>query len=178
MLGLSQTTRYGLRALGCVQGPGCICFLIRDIAKSTGVPKPYLAKIITLLSRKGIVLAKRGHRGGIVLARPAKDISLLEVVEALEGKGWVADCLLGLDHGGGDRVCPTHAAWQNLREQIKDLLRKITLADLPGDKTPPPIPPAKEGELASPHDSTGQKKPAGQTRRRRRGFAPLGWPAP
>lgn len=130
MLCLSQTTGYAIKALGCLTNPGAPSCFIADVARITRVPRPYLAKIINLLARHGLVISKRGYRGGIALARPPSEISLLEVVEAVEGKDWLGPCLLAIDECAQGHDCPTHAFWNDIREQIRTKLHTTTLAEV------------------------------------------------
>jgi Rrf2 family protein len=130
MLCLSQTTGYAVQALVCLDEQGGHASLIRDIARCAGIPKPYLARIINDLVHEGLVAAKRGYRGGIALARPARNISLLQIVEAIEGPNWIAPCLLGLNDCTAHTLCPAHVAWQRISRQLKALLGRTTLADV------------------------------------------------
>lgn len=130
MLCLSQTTGYAVRALVCLDEQGGHANLIRDIAKCAGIPKPYLARIINDLAHEGLVAAKRGYRGGIALARPAGEISLLQVVEAVEGPDWIAPCLLGLNDCAAHKNCPAHVVWQRVAKQLKAVMSRTTLADV------------------------------------------------
>jgi Rrf2 family transcriptional regulator, iron-sulfur cluster assembly transcription factor len=130
MLSLSQTTGYAVRALICLGEPRGRACLIRDIAKCADIPKPYLARIINDLTHKGLVTAKRGYQGGITLARPADEISLLQVVEAVEGPEWIAPCLLGLNDCASHQDCPTHVFWKRVSRQLKTLMGRTMLADI------------------------------------------------
>ena len=130
MLCLSQTTGYAIKALGCLNETAQRPVLIADVARRTGVPRPYLAKIINSLARRGLVTAKRGHHGGILLARPPGEISLLQVVEAVEGPDWLGPCLLALDDCTSDHACPTHAFWMEIRERIQQKLAETKLAEV------------------------------------------------
>ena len=130
MLCLSQTTGYAIRALGCLHRQSCPAQLIRDIAKCAGIPKPYLARILNKLTHRGLVLAKRGYAGGISLARPAEQISLLQIVEAVEGPEWISPCLLHMEGCGHPDACPTREVWQQVSEQLRTALNKATLADV------------------------------------------------
>lgn len=127
MLSLSQTTGYAIQALGCLNESSCACHQTAAIARCAKVPKPYLFKIIQALARKGIVNAKRGVGGGIALARRPEQISLLEVVEAIEGEHWLGECLLSLNDCSSEHACPTHAFWQRIRQEITAELGKTTL---------------------------------------------------
>ncbi len=130
MLSLSQTTGYAIKALGCLNDPACRCRNTPAIARRAGVPQPYLAKIVNSLARQGLVTAKRGVGGGISLARRPEEISLLQIVEAVEGKDWLGECLLGLDECSDLATCPTHDFWQRIRREITKELGKITLASI------------------------------------------------
>jgi Rrf2 family protein len=130
MLCLSQTTGYAVHALVCLDERGGRATLTREIAKCANIPKPYLARIINDLTHQGLVAAKRGYRGGIALARPAGEISLLQVVEAIEGPDWIAPCLLGLNDCTAHRLCPAHVVWQRISKQLKAVLGRTTVADV------------------------------------------------
>jgi len=127
---LSQTTGYTVHALACLHAGSGQPRTIHDIADCTGIHKPYLAKILNQLSQRGLVSTKRGYRGGIALSRPPEKITLLEIVEAVEGPKWLGPCLLGLDDCAARRVCPTHNVWASVQRQIIDVLRRTTLADV------------------------------------------------
>jgi Rrf2 family iron-sulfur cluster assembly transcriptional regulator len=130
MLCFSQTTGYAVRALICLDQRRDHACLIRDVATCASIPKPYLARIINDLTHKGLVNAKRGYQGGIALARPATEISLLQVVEAIEGPDWIAPCLLGLDDCTSHKTCPIHVFWQRVSGQLKDILSRTMLTDV------------------------------------------------
>jgi Rrf2 family transcriptional regulator, iron-sulfur cluster assembly transcription factor len=130
MMRLSRTTGYAIQAMGCMNDRSCVTHQIAAIAKCAGVPRPYLAKIIGALTRKGLVMAKRGFHGGISLARPARDISILEIVEAVEGDHWLGECLLGFDECARHKCCPTQAFWQGMRREIIKELGQLRLADV------------------------------------------------
>lgn len=130
MLCLSNTSGYAVHALSCLRECKDQTCLVRDIASSTGIPKPYLAKIINNLNHHGLVYAKRGYRGGIALSRPPKEISLLQIVQAVEGANWIGECLLGLEDCSWRVICPTHKAWLKVRKQITEMLQSTSLADV------------------------------------------------
>jgi Rrf2 family protein len=130
MMTLSQTTGYAIHALSWLDPCNGKVQLIRDVARLTAIPQPYLAKIINKLARCRIVASKRGHGGGICLMRPPKEITLLEVVEAIEGKDWIGHCLLGLDDCASRGICPTKIIWGSIRNLIEETLRNTTLADV------------------------------------------------
>jgi Rrf2 family protein len=101
-----------------------------EIARCAGIPSPYLAKIINLLARHDLVKARRGVGGGVSLAREPDQITLLQIVRAVEGEKWLGECLLGLDECSDVSTCPTHPFWLRIRSEITEELAKTTLASV------------------------------------------------
>jgi Rrf2 family iron-sulfur cluster assembly transcriptional regulator len=130
MMHMSKTAGYAIHAMTCIGNSRAPMRFVRDIARKTGLQKPYLAKIINQLAHDGLVVAKRGYRGGIALARPPGDITLLEIVTAVDGDEWSGPCIFGLEKCPAKGRCPAHDRWNEIREQLADILRKTTLADV------------------------------------------------
>ena len=130
MLPLSQTTGYAVRALRCLQEPGGHPVLVEEIAEYTGIPRSYLSKLIHKLAKKGLVIARRGHHGGVVLAKSAREITLEELSEAIDGVAWRKRCLMGLLGCSDENPCLLHEFWQETLDQILAKLRSVTLEDL------------------------------------------------
>jgi Rrf2 family protein len=103
--------------------------LVKDIAAQSDVSNFYLAKIISRLSEAGLVKSKRGYTGGVQLARPAEQISLLDVSRAIEGEEWTENCLLGMAQCSDERACPLHRFWKNTRSEIRKNLAETSLKD-------------------------------------------------
>jgi Rrf2 family protein len=147
MMCLSQTTGYAIQALGCMNDPSAPTRQIADIAKCSGVPKSYLAKIIGSLTQKGLIFTKRGFRGGISLARPPQEISLLEIVEAVEGEHWLGECMLGFTDCKKHFYCPTQAFWTRFKSEITAALRQTNLAEVLAVKAAKPAQLARSAKL-------------------------------
>jgi len=130
MLPLSQTTGYAVRALRCLQEPGGRPVLVEEVAEYTGIPRSYLSKLIHKLAKKGLVMARRGHHGGVVLARPSTEITLEDLSEAIDGVAWRMRCLMGLLGCSGENPCLLHGFWHTTLDEILAKLRSVTLADL------------------------------------------------
>jgi len=130
MLPLSQTTGYAVRALRCLQEPGGHPMLVEEVAEFTGIPRSYLSKLIHKLAKKGLVVARRGHHGGVVLARPATEITLEDLSEAIDGVAWRKRCLMGLMGCTSENPCVLHHFWEETLDQILARLRSVSLADL------------------------------------------------
>ena len=100
------------------------------IAQRQDIPPALLAKLIPLLVRAGLLDSQRGARGGLALARPASEISLLAIVEAIEGPISLNRCTVA--HAPCDRVehCTIHPVWQQAQNQLVSLLQSTSLTDL------------------------------------------------
>lgn len=106
--------------------------LIRDIAASQQISEKYVSTLIVALRRAGMVESIRGMKGGYRLTRDPKRITLLEVVEVMEGPVCVVHCV---DHPGRCRRhegCSVRGVWNRLNEQIRAGMRKIALQQLVG----------------------------------------------
>ena len=103
---------------------------VHEIAKSEDLPTPYLAKLLQQLAQSGILTSVKGPKGGFGLARRPEDITLMEVVEAVDGTEGFIQCAVGLPECSDTSPCPLHDTWKPLRTSITDYMSEQTLADL------------------------------------------------
>ncbi len=105
---------------------------MRDIAERTGLPQPYLEQILLALKGAGLVRSKRGVGGGYVLARPPREITLSEIVSAVDGPIVAGD--FGRPHQDGacdhEGQCILLAVWSEVGEHMRSHLGSFTLADM------------------------------------------------
>ena len=105
---------------------------VRDIAERTGLPQPYLEQILLALKGAGLVRSKRGVGGGYVLARPAEEMTLAQIVSAVDGPIQAGD--FGQPHTDGscdhEGQCVLLAIWHDVSGKMRALLEAYTLADL------------------------------------------------
>jgi Rrf2 family protein len=121
---ITQETDYAVR---------CVLYLSREgheqnvmiekIAEEMRIPKSFLAKILQKLSKAGIVQSFRGVKGGFRLTRPPKKITLLDVVEAIEGPVAMNRCTLAGEFCSFTRTCSVHPVWSRLRMMVEKYLR-------------------------------------------------------
>lgn len=130
MLPLSQSSGYAVLAMSCLEDPGGKPTLVVDVAARTGFPRPYLSKMIHKLAKVGLVMAKRGNKGGVVLALAAKEITLDLIAEAVDGAEWRNQCLLGFKECTDERACPAHTFWKAERDHIHRCLKDISLEEI------------------------------------------------
>ena len=128
---ISTRARYGMQAmLSLAMDGGAAPLSVKEIAERQGLPEHYLEQILSPLRRAGLVQSVRGAQGGYTLDRPAEEIRLLEIVEAVEGGFAVEPCACppGAPHQLG--FCLEHALWGRLKQVVDACLGGRTLADL------------------------------------------------
>lgn len=103
-----------------------------SVARLTGVPVAFLPQVMGDLVRAGLVQARQGRTGGYHIARPPAEISLLDVVEAVEGPSRRATCILRGGRCGSGGSCRVHDAFFAGQEALLSTLGATTLADLAG----------------------------------------------
>jgi Rrf2 family protein len=130
---LTITSEYALRALSCLAGCDDGVLLGRDLAEQTAVPPTYLSKIMLTLRNAGVVTARRGSGGGYALAKPAKSITLIKVIEVFDGVDARPTCILGLAGCSDKNPCPAHHLWRPVQHAYIEFLEKTTLADIAAD---------------------------------------------
>ena len=124
----SKTAKYAVLALAEVAARASDGLVTtRQIAEATSSPYPHLAKVINQLHRAGLIQATRGKQGGIKLARPASEMTIKDVVVALDGPAILNDCPLFLDPCDCERPCTLHAIWRPARDAVVEFLEKTTV---------------------------------------------------
>jgi len=104
--------------------------LLSEIATAVDVPQTFLAKIFQQFSKMGLVRSYRGTGGGFLLGRPPEKITLLEVVEAVEGPIIPNRCVMGDGECDRSHSCKVHPVWVSVQNQVRDILNGFTLKDL------------------------------------------------
>jgi Rrf2 family protein len=127
---LSQAVGYAIHALGYIASAGGKPVLVKEVAEAAEIPPAYLAKIIHSLAKEGVVTTQRGIGGGVTLARPATEISMLDLCEALGDPITVPRCMLGSADCSDHRSCPAHTFWVGHKARLLDFLRGTCVADI------------------------------------------------
>ena len=124
---ISRRTDYGVRiVLDLAALPQDERTAAHDIADRQQIPRPFLAKIVSQLCLAGLVTTYRGAGGGVALAKPAAEITLLEVVEALEGPVRLNRCVIRPDDCPRNTYCPVHLVWSQAQADLVDRLGHTT----------------------------------------------------
>lgn len=101
-----------------------------SIAKEQKIPPSFLAKIISQLSIAGLLHTSRGARGGVTLAREPKDITLLEVVEAIDGPIQLNECVSDNGACTFEEECPIRPVWCDAQDELVKRLKGTSFADM------------------------------------------------
>ncbi len=127
----SPTAKHAIRALIYLAvHDGLGPTLGKDIAASETIPKPFLSKILHDLRIKGLVKTTKGPGGGYELAKSAKDMTVREVVEAVDGPlDLSSTCILGLDECSDEVSCALHEPWKKFRSEFESTIADLTLSE-------------------------------------------------
>jgi len=133
----STKAEYGVRVMAHLAGKdGHEPTSLGSIAEAEGLPLAYLEHLAQRLRRAALVESRRGASGGYSLARPAEQIQMAEVVQALEGEIAPIECITADADGAlvcareGHSPCPTKLLWTRVQGSIVRTLNEMTLADL------------------------------------------------
>ena len=130
----SQTVEYALRAVAFLADHAPDACTTDQVAAATKVPKPYLVKVLQNLSRNAIVHSQRGIGGGVVLVKTPDQLTILEVVNAVEPIMRISTCPLGLK-SHGKNLCPLHRRMDNAMASVETAFGSTTLAELLSEPT-------------------------------------------
>ena len=128
---ISTKGRYGLRILiDLATHDPAKPRLIRDIAQSQQISEKYISRLVIDLRRANLIRSVRGVNGGFHLAKRPEEITLLEVLETMEGPISVVDCVRSPEKCKRQHLCPARDIWTELNDGIRQLTRNITLDDI------------------------------------------------
>jgi len=138
MMELTRKGEYAIRGIVYLAGKPLdkVC-LLSDIAAAVDVPPTFLAKIFQQFSKIGLVRSFRGTGGGFMLGRAPENITLLEVVEAVEGPIIPNRCVCAPQDCDRSSFCNVHPIWKQVQEQVCGVLTGVTLKDLSDGKIKP-----------------------------------------
>jgi Rrf2 family protein len=128
---ISMAGKYAIRAMMYLASlPNGNIIQISELSEKWEIPEKYLRKIVPQLAKAGLIYSRRGMGGGVVLARPSKNISFLDVVEAVEGKIFLNKCLMSPDMCEKSPWCSANRVWHEAQESMKKVLSSKNLEEL------------------------------------------------
>jgi Rrf2 family protein len=154
----SSKSEYGVRVMVELarRTSGGSVVSLAEIAERNEMPLAYLEHLVARLRKAGLVDSRRGARGGYLLARPPEEITMAEIIEALEGSIAPIECIsLGPDgtivcsrESDAEHACPTKLLWTRVRSSIVRTLMETTLGDLVGARQAPISLPGTKADAA------------------------------
>lgn len=103
---------------------------IKDLSDKLDISFHFLTKILQQLTAANLLESMKGPKGGVRLSRESSDISLQEVVIAIDGPDLFTECVLGLPGCGSEKPCPMHTMWAETRDDIEQMLQTTSLEDM------------------------------------------------
>ena len=128
----SKACEYGIRALTVIAKAGKNGEKIgmKKLCLAANTPEPFTAKILQNLVKKKIIHSQKGPAGGFYITKDLNQISLYEIVEAIDGNELFIKCGLGMDECNAKKPCPFHFQFEELRNKLNEICRNNTLGDL------------------------------------------------
>lgn len=130
----SQTVEYALRAVVHLAQQGNLARTTEQISLATKVPHAYLAKVLQTLLRARITNSQRGINGGIRLAKEPEELTVWDVIQAVDPMQRIKTCPLGLA-AHGTKLCPLHARMDHALAQMEAAFQKTTVAEILAEPT-------------------------------------------
>jgi Rrf2 family protein len=134
---LSNSCKYAIRSTIYIQLNSCDNTRkvgIREISKELDLPSPFLGKILLNMAKHNLLLSTKGPHGGFLLARPAKEITLHDIIILFDGQHLFEDCLIGLSScssNSHNKVrCPIHNRYLPISIQLQELFKSETIEKL------------------------------------------------
>ena len=128
----TNSSKYAIKAL-CViveQTSTERKLLVKDIAAQTGIPKPFLSKILQLLSSKNYISSTKGRNGGFYIEEAQLDHSLLDIIIEVEGKNRLNRCAINFESCDAQNPCPIHKFIAVAKNELQENIKNIRLKDL------------------------------------------------
>ena len=130
---LDNTTQYTIRILSYIAKHGTSrLYPAKELSEILAIPYKFLTKIMTELVKSGFVGSIKGREGGYKLSKPAKEISIYDILEAFNKLEDDKKCVLGIGECDGNNKCALHDQWVEPRDLIKKMYKNTTLDKLEG----------------------------------------------
>jgi Rrf2 family protein len=127
---ITRETDYAIRCVYYLSGKKGGVTMVDEISKEMKIPNSFLAKILQKLGKASLVKSKRGVKGGFELARPPQEISLLEVIEAVQGPVAMNVCAIDEALCEFSGTCSIHPVWMEIRKEVEKILRGKNFSNL------------------------------------------------
>lgn len=127
---LAKTTEYSLAILGFMATRDEASYSAEYLHEQLKIPRRYLRKLLTELSRHGYLTSLKGRNGGFIFAKNLREINFADIIETLEKTKIGSRCIMGFTCCMVDKPCLMHDSWTEATEKLRDTLAATNLADL------------------------------------------------
>jgi len=140
MIRITRETDYGIVLLShLAAGPSDRIHTARDLSGHAGLPLPMVSKILKALARSGLLVSHRGAKGGYSMARRPAEVSVGDVIRALEGPVGITECSSSPGSCEQESCCPVRSRWQEISGVVREFLETIPITHLINRVPLPPI---------------------------------------
>ena len=129
-MNFSKTTSYAISVLSFLADHDNKKFSAKKLNEQLEIPWPYLRQLLTNLSKRGFISSTQGRNGGFQLQRPADQIILAEIIDAVEGLSVLNTCIMGFKKCPFNNTCAMHETWEETRDSILKVLNNTSLSQL------------------------------------------------
>jgi Rrf2 family protein len=130
MLSIKRETDYAIRCVYYLSGKSDEVIMVDEIAREMCIPKSFLAKILQKLAKSKIVKSYVGVKGGFILARNPGDITLYDVIVAVEGPVAMNRCTAHKKECSLSSACKVHPVWVSVRHEVERMLKEKNFGDI------------------------------------------------
>ncbi len=110
---------------------------IRELTEKLEIPYHFVSKILQDLTKKGLLISHKGPAGGFGLKKSANEITILQIIEAIDGLSFMNNCVLGFPECSNDKPCAVHKKWGEIREVIHQMLASNSILKMAEDTKKP-----------------------------------------
>ncbi|HTF57900.1 MAG TPA: SUF system Fe-S cluster assembly regulator [Planctomycetota bacterium] len=131
MIRLTRLTDYGIMLLTIIaRERNGATRSARELAARSRLPQPTVSKLLKALAHGGLLETRRGVRGGFTLAKPAEQVTVADIIAALEGPIGITECTAHPGQCGVEPMCPVRTNWRKINRAVLEALRGISLAEM------------------------------------------------
>ena len=137
MIRITKQTDYGIVLLTHLAAQPERHLNAPELATETQLPLPMVSKILKLLVREGLLVSHRGVKGGYSLGLLPEEITMAEIISALEGPIAITECIEVSSDCSHEQLCPVRSNWQRINDAVRGALERVTLAEMTNPLAPP-----------------------------------------
>jgi len=126
-MNFNKTTSYAVKILHYMAADTTFLYNAKYLHETLNIPYQYIRRLLTDLSKHGLIYSKHGRNGGFRLQKASKDIFLAEIIEAVEGIEIMTKCIVGFEECPFDNHCAMHESWVGIRNNILKVLETTSL---------------------------------------------------